>query len=73
MRPLPPQKPILVSVDETEIKVILPQTLNDNGAVILTYNLYINEGADGSAFNLVANLLEDYDGTEMTYPFSAGD
>ena len=47
----------------------LPQSPNDNGAVITGYHLYLNEGVNGSPFNEVTA----YDGFASTYTINAGD
>jgi hypothetical protein len=63
MEPDAPRKPVLVSVDETQISVSLPQAVNDNGAIILSYTLLLNEGVNGTPFNIVL----DYDGISSTF------
>ena len=50
-KPNAPRKPILSSVDNTQITVTIPQSTDDNGAPIVRYSLYLNEGVDGSEFH----------------------
>lgn len=68
-KPEAPRKPILSSVDETQISIVIPQSSDDLGSPVLTYSLFINEGIDGSDFYEVT----DYDGISQTYQFNSGD
>lgn len=49
--PAAPLKPVLSSVDETHITLVIPQSVNDFGAIISEYHLFVNEGVDGSQFH----------------------
>lgn len=61
--PQAPQTPILISADETKITLLVALSLNDYGAPIESYKLYVNKGVNGSPFLEIT----DYDGSSPTY------
>lgn len=67
-QPAAPLKPVLVSVDETHITILVPQSSDNQGSVINSYHLFINEGVDGSEFHEISTYQ-----SEATYTISADD
>lgn len=47
---------------------MIPQSTDDLGSPITTYQLFINEGIDGSDFHEI-----DYDGISQSYQINADD
>lgn len=69
--PSAPPSPVVTFFDQTRIDLTLLRTPNDGdsaGGTAMRYNLYANEGVDGSTFHNVTA----YDGTSLTYTVSAG-
>jgi len=67
--PLPPPAPYVSSVDNTNVVLTLLETENNGGSTISNYELYCNEGADGSAFHKITA----YSGGASTYTVNVGD
>jgi hypothetical protein len=61
--PAAPLKPQLVSVDETQISIMIPQSVDDFGAVIEGYQLYVNDDIQ----------IAGYDGLSPTYTLTTSD
>jgi hypothetical protein len=53
----------LISADDSKITLLVALSLNDYGAPIQEYKLYVNKGVNGSPFLEIT----DYDGSSPTY------
>ncbi len=49
--PLAPPQPQVISVDNTQVTLSLSETTDNGGSSIMYYELYINEGSDGTPFH----------------------
>lgn len=70
--PLPPRSPEVTSFDDTKIDLSFSKTDDDGdsvGGAAFRYNLYCNEGSEGSAFHQIVA----YDGTTLTFTINVGD
>lgn len=70
--PYAPDSPVVTYFDATQIDLDLSVTQNDGGTyggAVFFYNLYVNEGAEGTDFH----KLTAYDGTSLTYSAAVGD
>ena len=66
--PQSPQTPLLVSFGETQITLLVALSLNDYGSPIQSYQLYVNQGSNGSPFLQITN----YNGQNPTYQLIEG-
>jgi hypothetical protein len=69
--PMAPPSPIAATFDATGIDLVLSRTSDDGGSAgggAFTYNLFSDEGVDGSPFHLLT-----YDGSSLTFGIAADD
>ena len=69
--PKAPPSPVISAFDASKIDLVLSRTSDNGGSaggVSFRYNLYSNEGTDGSTFHAITA----YDGSSMSYSAAAG-
>ncbi len=66
-KPEAPPAPSLTSASNTQIVLGLTDTSDDGGSTVISYSLYMNEGTDGSDYNLIST------GTATTATITVGD
>jgi hypothetical protein len=65
--PNQPEKPLLVSVDNTQITVTILESRDNNGSPITAYRLLVNEGEDGTPYH------QAYEGLDSQFTLHALD